>query len=75
MNKTRFSSLILGVMLIFGIYISLEVFGPSLKAGKTSRPYVGMGDLRRVEAQQNRNNDNGCSAMIRLVYSQNWPWC
>ena len=52
MKKIRFTSLILGVALVLAVIAFTQNFVVSSNAEPSSRPAVGMGDLRIAEARE-----------------------
>jgi hypothetical protein len=51
MNKTRYLKLVIVPVLILAALIALQAFKPTAGAKNSNLPYIGIGDLRRYEAQ------------------------
>jgi len=51
MYKNRFLGVIVGAVLIVAVILISQAVGPLVGAEKSSRSYVGMGDLQIFEAQ------------------------
>ena len=51
MNKTRYLKLVIAPALILAALIALQAFKPTAGAKNSILPNIGMGDLRRYEAQ------------------------
>jgi hypothetical protein len=54
MTKNRLMKLIVGTIIILAAALAVQAFEPSDGAPESNQPYVGMGDLRRIEAQDSR---------------------
>jgi hypothetical protein len=72
MNKTRYLKLVIVPVLILAALIALQAFKPTAGAKNSNLPDIGIGDLRRYEAQLSITN-TGCTGKQPSIYRYGRP--